>query len=148
MFALTTVFILFSFFEEWERLSNSRSTHSARAAFYFRNTVRVFANQFTFRFGALGFVTFPVTFGFFTNWFTFRFGSLAVSNAVGLFADSNTFRAVKHFASFIRALDLTFRFFTFYIANCVFRFSTASVAFWRFTDWVANSRTMRIVTFP
>ena len=148
MFALTTVFILFSFFEEGERLGDSWCSHGARAAFNFRNTVRVFANQLAFGFRAGWFMAFPVTFGFFANGFAFRFRSLAVSNAMGLFADSDTLGAVKHFATFVRALNFTLRFFTFYVANSVFRFRAGSVTFRGFAYRIANSRAMRVVTFP
>ena len=67
-------------------------------------------------------MTFPVTFRFFADWFTFWFRGLAMSNAMGLFADSNTFRAVKHFTSLIRAFNFTFGFFAFDVADCVFGF--------------------------
>ena len=69
-------------------------------------------------------MAFPVAFGFFAYWFAFGFRSLAMSNAMGLFADSYTFRAVKHFASLIRAFDFAFWFFAFDVTNCVFGFST------------------------
>ena len=87
-----------------------------------------------------------------------------MSNTVRLFADCNAFRAVEHFASFIRAFDLrerklknkkktkkieiysyyrfyfyfTFRFFAFDITNSVFGFGATSMAFGRFADWIAN----------
>jgi hypothetical protein len=121
--ALAALVLFFSFFEEGERLSNSRSSQSAGAAFNFRNAVRIFTNQFTFGFGAIGLVAFPVAFGFFANRFAFGFRSLAMSNAVRLFANSYTFRAVKHFTAFIRAFDFAFGFFAFDIANSVFGFS-------------------------
>ena len=103
-------------------MSNSGSSQSARAAFNFRNAVRIFANKFAFGFGAVGLVAFPVAFRFFANRFAFRLGSLAMSNAVRLFADSYAFRAVKHFTAFIRAFDFAFGFFAFDVANCVFGF--------------------------
>ena len=124
MFTLTTFFIFRGFFEEGERLSNSRSSHSTRATFNFRNTVRVLTDKFALRFRAGGFMTFPVTSGFFTDGFTLGFRSLAVSNAMGLFTDGDTFRAVEHFTSFIRAFNFAFGFLAFDVANSVFRFST------------------------
>ena len=120
--ALTALVLFFSFFKERERLSNSGSSQSARAAFNFRNAVGVFTNKFAFGFRAIGFVAFPVAFGFFANWLTFWLGSLAMSNAMGLFADSYAFRAVKHFTTFIRAFNFAFGFFAFDVANGVFRF--------------------------
>jgi hypothetical protein len=119
---LAALILFFSFFKEGEWLSNSRSSKCARTAFYFRNTIRIFTNEFTFRFRTGGFVAFPVTFRFFTNWFTFWFRSLAMSNAMWLFANSYTFWTVKHFTSFIRAFNFTFGFFTFNITDCVFGF--------------------------
>merc|ERR1712151_1024064 len=120
----TTVFVLFGFLEEWERLSNFRSSHSTRAAINFRDTVGIFTNEFALGFGASGFVAFPVTFRFFAYWFAFWFGSLAMSNAMGLFANSDALRAVKHFTSFVWAFNFTFGFFAFNVANGIFGFST------------------------
>ena len=93
-------------------------------------------------------MAFPVTFRFFANGFAFWFGGLAMSNAMGLFADSDTFRTVKHFTSFIGAFNFAFGFFTFDVANGIFGFSAGSVAFWGFANWVANSGTVWIITFP
>ena len=93
-------------------------------------------------------MAFPVTFWFFAYWFAFGFRCLAVSNAMGLFAYSNTFGAVKHFTSFIGTFNFTFGFFAFDVADCVFGFSAGSVAFWGFANWVANSGAMWVVTFP
>ncbi len=118
------IFVLFSLLEEGEGLRQSGTSDSARTALDFGSTVGIFAYEFAFGFGAVGFVAFPVTFRFFTNSFTFRFGSLAVGDAMRLFADSDTFGAVKHFTSFIGAFNFTGGFFTFYVANCVFRLST------------------------
>ena len=129
-------------------MSNSRSSHSTRTAFNFRNTVRIFTDQFTFRLRTSGFVTFPVASGFFANSFAFRLRGLAVSNTVGLFADSYTFRTVIHFATFVGTFDFTFRFFTFNIANSVSGFSAGSVAFRGFANGVTNSGTMGVVAFP
>jgi len=120
---LATFILFFSFFKEGEWLGNFGCSKCTRTAFNFRDTVGIFTNEFTFRFRAGGFVAFPVTFRFFTNWFTFGFGGLAVSNAMGLFADSDTFGAVKHFTSFIGAFNFTFGFFAFDVANGVFGFS-------------------------
>jgi hypothetical protein len=145
---LTALILFFSFFEEGERLSNSRSSQSAWAALNFRNAIRIFANKFAFGFGAVGFVAFPIAFGFFANRFTFWFRSLAMSNAMRLFANSYALRAIKHFASFIRAFDFTFWFFAFDVANCVFRLGAGSMALRRFADWIANSRAMGIIAFP
>jgi hypothetical protein len=69
-------------------------------------------------------VALPVALGFFTDGLAFRFRSLAVGDAVGLLADSDTLGAVKQFASFVRALDFTLGLLAFHIANCVFGFST------------------------
>jgi hypothetical protein len=94
------------FFEEGEGLRNSGSSKGARAAFDFRNAVGILANEFTFGFGAVGFVAFPVASGLLADGLTLGFRSLAVGNAVRLFAHSDTFRAVEHFAAFIRAFNL------------------------------------------
>jgi hypothetical protein len=69
-------------------------------------------------------MTFPITFGFFTDWFTFRLRGLTVSNTMRRLADSDTFRTVEHFTTFVWAFNLTFRFFTFYITNGILRLST------------------------
>jgi hypothetical protein len=148
MFTLTTFFILSGFFKEGEGLSNSRSSHSTRATFNFRNTVRVLTDKFTLGFRASGFMTFPVTSGFFTDGFTFGFGSLTVGDAMRLFADSDTLRAVEHFTSFIRAFNFAFGFLTFYVADSVLGFGTTGVTFRRFTYRIADSGAVRIVTFP
>ena len=129
-------------------MGDFRSSHGTWAAVNLGDTVGVFANKFALGFRASGFVAFPVTFGFFADWFTFGFGCLAMSNAMGLFADSNTFWAVKHFTSLIRAFNFTFGFFAFDVANSVFGFSTGSVALRGFANWVANSGAMWVVTFP
>ena len=105
-------------------MGDFRSSHGTRTAINLRDTVGVFTNKFTLGFRASGFVAFPVTFRFFADWFTFWFRCLTVSNAMGLFADSNTFRAVKHFTSLIRAFNFTFGFFAFDVTNGVFGFGT------------------------
>ena len=129
-------------------MGNFRSTHGTRAAINLGDTVGVFANKFALGFRASGFMAFPVTFWFFTDWFAFWFRGLAMSNAMGLFADSDALGAVKHFTSLIGAFNFTFGFFTFDVANGIFGFSAGSVAFWGFANWVANSGTVWIITFP
>ena len=129
-------------------MGDFRSSHGTRTAINLRDTVRVFTNKFTLGFRASGFMTFPVTFRFFANWFAFWFRCLTVSNAMGLFADSNALGAVEHFTSLIRAFNFTFGFFAFNIADSVFGFSAGSVALRGFADWVANSGAMWVVTFP
>jgi len=146
--ALATFVLFFGFFEEWERLGNFGCSKCTGAAFNFRNAIGIFANKFTFGFRASGFVAFPVTFRFFADWFTFGFGGLTVGDAMGLFADSDTFGAVEHFATFIGAFNFTFGFFAFDIANGVFGFSARGVTFRGFANWVANSRAMWVITFP
>jgi hypothetical protein len=148
MFALATFILFFSFFKEGERLSNSGSTSGTRAAFNLWGTIGILTNQFTFRFRACRFMAFPVTFRFLAYRFTFGFRGLAMSNTMRLFADCYAFGAVEHFATFIRAFNFTVWFFAFNVANSVLWFSAGSVAFRRFANWVANSGTMRIVTFP
>ena len=93
-------------------------------------------------------MTFPVAFWFFAYSFTFRLGSLTVSYTMRSFANCYTFWAIEHFASFIWAFNFTLRFLAFNIANCVFGFGTASVAFWRFAYWVADSGAVWVITFP
>jgi hypothetical protein len=146
--ALATFSLFFSFFEEGEWLGNFGCSKCTRATFDFRDTIGVFTNKFALRFRASGFMAFPVTFRFFTDWFTFWFGCLAMSNAMGLFADCNTFWAVEHFTSLIRAFNFTFGFFAFDVANGVFGFGTGSVALGGFANWVANGGAMWVVTFP
>ena len=145
---MAALILLFSFLKERERLRNSRGSESARAALYFRNTIRIFANKLAFGLGAVRLMAFPIAFRFFANRLAFGLGSLAMSNAMRLFADSYALRAVEHLATFVRAFDFTFRFFAFDIANCVFRFGTGSMAFRRLADWIADCRAMRIVAFP
>jgi len=146
--ATATVLIRLSFLEERERLRYARRAHVALAAFDFRNAVRIFANQLAFRFRALWFVAFPVAFRFFTYRLTFGFRRLAVSYAVRLFADCYALGAVEHFTAFVGAFDFAFGFFAFYVADCVFRLGTGSVAFWGFADGIANCRAMGIIAFP
>ena len=122
--ALTTFVLFFSFFKEGEWLSNFWCSKSTGTAFDFRNTIGIFTNKFTLGFRASGFMTFPVTFRFFADWFTFWFRGLAMSNAMGLFADSNALGAVEHFTSLIRAFNFTFGFFAFDVTDCVFGFGT------------------------
>ncbi len=148
MLALTAVFISFCFLEEGEGLSNSGSSKGARAAFNFRNTIGVFANQLALGLRTVGFMTFPVAFGLLTDWFTLGFRSLAVSDAMRLFANCDTLRAVEHFASFVWAFYFALRLFAFDIANGVLGFSTRSVAFGGFANRVADGRTVRVITFP
>jgi hypothetical protein len=69
-------------------------------------------------------MTFPVALGLFTDSLAFRLRSLAVSDTMRLLANSDTFWAVEHFTPFVRAFNFTLRFFTFYIANSISRFST------------------------
>jgi hypothetical protein len=114
---------LFCFFEERESRDGSRSSCSTRATLYFRSAIGIFTNKFTFGFRAIRFVTFPVAFGLLANSFAFRFGSLTMSHTVRLLANCNTLGTVEHFATFIRTFNFTLRFFTFYIANCIFGFS-------------------------
>ena len=119
---MAAILISLSFLKEWERLSNSGCTERAWAALNFRNAIRILENKLAFGLRTLRLVAFPIAFRFFTNWLAFVFGCLAVSDAMRLFADSYAFRAVKHFAAFIRAFNFAFGFFAFNIANCVFRF--------------------------
>jgi hypothetical protein len=64
-------------------------------------------------------MAFPVALGFLADSLTFRFRSLAMSDAMGLLANSNTLRAVEHFATFIWAFNFALGLFTLYIANCI-----------------------------
>ena len=141
-------FISFGFFEEGEWLSNLRGTCCARTAIYLWYAVGIFAYKLTFGFRACGFMAFPVTFWFFADRFTFGLRGLAVSNAMGLFADSDALGAVEHFTSLIWAFNFTFGFFAFNVTDCVFGFGTAGVALGGFANWVANSGAMWVVTFP
>jgi hypothetical protein len=148
MFALTTIFISLGFFEEGEGLGDSWCSHGTRAAFNFRNAIRIFTYKFTFGFRTIWFVAFPITFGFFTYWFTLRLRSLTVSDTVRLFANSDTLWAVEHFTTFIRAFNFTFGFFTFYITDGVLRFGTGGVTLGGFANWVTYCWAVRIVAFP
>jgi hypothetical protein len=118
---LTALFISFSFFKEWEWLSNSGSSQSTWAALNFRYAIGVFADQLAFRLRACRLLTFPITFWFLTDWLAFWLRCLAMSNAMGLLAYSNTFRAVEHFTAFVWAFYFAFGFLTFYIADSVLR---------------------------
>lgn len=60
--------------------------------------------------------------------FIIKYSYLTMSDAVRLFADSHTFRAIFSFTRLIRALNFTFRFLTFHITHCVSGFLAASVA--------------------
>ena len=145
---MAAILISFSFFKEWERLRDSRSSHSTGAAFDFRNAVGVFAYELALGFRAVRLVAFPITLGFLAYRFAFRFGCLAVSHTVRLLTNSDTFRAVHQFTSFIRAFDFTFGLFAFDIANSVFRLSTGGVAFRGLAYGITNGRTVGVVTFP
>ena len=122
VFALAALLVGLGLLEEWEGLTDSGSSHSAGAALNLRNAVGVLADKLALGLGALGLVAFPVAFRFFAYRLTFGLRGLAVSDTVRLFANSNTFGAVKHFTSFIRAFNFAFWFFAFNIANSVFRF--------------------------
>ena len=148
MLALAAFLVGFGLLEEWERLRNSRSSHSTRATFNFRNTIGIFTDELTLGFRAVRLVTFPVASRLLADGLTFGLRSLAVSNAVGLLAYSDTFRAVEHFATFIRTLNFTFRFFTLHIANGILGFSATGVALRRLTYRIADGRAMRVITFP
>jgi hypothetical protein len=148
VFACTTFLIILSFLKERERLSNSRSTHSTRAAFNLRNTIRVLTDKLALRLRASWLMTFPITSRLFTYSFTFRFRCLAVSDAMRLLANSNTFWAIKHFTSLVRTFNFALRLFTLYIADRVSWFRTACVAFGWFAYWIANCRAVRVIAFP
>jgi hypothetical protein len=86
--------VLFNFFEEWEwSICFSRST-STWAAFNLRRAVWIFTNKFALGFWACWFMTFPVAFWFFADSFAFWFWCFTVSNTMGLFTNSYTFRTV------------------------------------------------------
>ncbi len=148
MLALAALLIGFSLLEEGEGLRDSRGSHSARAAFNFRNAVRIFTNKLAFGLRAVRLVAFPIASRLFANRLTFGLRSLTVGNTMGLLANSDTLRAVEHFTTFIWTFNFTLGFFTLYVADGVFRFSTTGVAFRRLTDWVTNCRAVRIITFP
>ena len=148
MFALAALLVGLCLLEEGEGLSNSGSSHSAGATLNFRNAVGILTDQLALGLGAVGFMAFPIASGFFANGFAFRLGSLAMSNTVRLLANSNAFRAVEHFATFIRALNLTLWFFTLDITDGILGFSATGVTFRGFANRVANGGTVRIVTFP
>jgi len=148
MLALAALLVGFGFLEEWERLGDSGSSHSAWATFNFRNAIRILADELALRFRAVRPVTFPVASGLLADGLTFGFRSLAVSNAMRLFANCHTLGAVEHFTAFIGALNFTFRFFTLHIANCVLGFSATGVAFRGLAYGIANGRAMRVITFP
>ena len=84
---------------------------------------------------------------------------MAVGDTVGLFADGHTFWAVFRLTSFIGALDFTFRFLAFHIANCVSGFLATGVASGRsfkiinilylvLADGVTNCGAFRVIAFP
>jgi len=121
--ASTTVRILLSFLKERERTGCSCSSSIALAAFNFRRAIWIFADQLAFWFRAIWFVTFPVTLGLFTDGLALRLRCLAMCHAMWSFADCYTFWAVKHLASFVWALDFTFRLLAFHVADGVLRLS-------------------------
>ena len=110
------LFILFSFFEEWERLSNSWCTYSAWTTLNFWYTVWIFADKLAFWLGALRLGAFPIASRLFTDSLALRLRGLhkiaylAMGDAVRLFAYSHTFRAVLSLAGLIRAFDLLYGF--------------------------------------
>ena len=93
-------------------------------------------------------MTFPVASRFFANGFAFWLGSLAMSYAVRLLANSHALRTVKHFATFVWALNFTFRFLAFDVADGIPRLSTGGMTPRRFTNGVANCWTMGVVALP
>ena len=145
---ITTLVILFTFFEHWHSRVDNSTTSIAATAFHFGTAVRVLTYQFTFRFRALGFHTLPVTFRFFTDSFTFRFRHLTMSHTVGFFTDSDTFRTVIHFTGFIRTHDLTVGLFTLDITDSILRFLAGRMTFRRFTDRSTYSITFGVITLP
>jgi len=147
VFTVAAFGVFFGFFEH-EHAGEGKSIGIAFAAFELGSASGVFTNKLTFGFGAFGLVAFPVTSGFFANGFTFRFRHLTMSNTVGGFTDSHTFRAIFHFTGLIRTHDLTVRSFTFDITNGVFRFLARRVAFGGFANWGTDGITSGIVAFP
>jgi len=93
-------------------------------------------------------VAFPIALGFFTDWLAFWLGCLTMGNAMGLFADSNTFWAIEHFATFIWAFDFAFRFLAFNVTDSVLWLGTGSMAFWGFANWIADCGAMRVIALP
>ena len=71
--------------------------------YYLRSASGVFTNQLTFGLGTKWLRTLPVAIGLGTYRFALGFGRLAVGYTVGGFANVHAFRAVCHFASFVRA---------------------------------------------
>ena len=104
--AAAAILVSFSSLEEGERLRDISSSHSARAAFDFRDAVGVLADEFALGLGAGRLVALPVAAGFLADGLAFGFRGLAVGDAVGLLANSHAFRAVEKFAAFIRAFNL------------------------------------------
>jgi len=147
VFAVAACGVLFGFLEK-HGVSKRGSVSVTFAAFNLGSASGVFTNQFTFRFGAFGFVAFPVTSGFFTNSFTFGFRDLAVSNTVRRFADSDTFRAVFSFTGFFGAHDLAVRSFALNVTNSVSGFLAGRVALGGFANGSANCVASGVVAFP
>lgn len=127
---------------------NGGRTSSTRTAVHFGNATGIFADQLAFRFGTGWLCAFPVTLRLLAHRFALRLGRLAVSDAVRLFADRHTFGAVKSGATFVGTFNFALRLLTFDVTNRVFGFGARSVATRRFTNWVANCGTVRVVAFP
>lgn len=107
------------------------------------------ALQFTFGTLAVGrFNTFVEASEFFTNGLTFRFRSLASGVATSRFANRFTLGATFLFTLILGATDSADRLFTMNSAFSASSFLTLHLAFRSFTNRVADSRALRIITLP
>jgi len=111
------------------------------------NAMRLFAYSDAFR-AVKHFTSFIRAFDLFFKKFNYSFILLKKIYSVLCFFRKKIIRSSLSIKIFNYLIYFAFRFFAFNIANSVFRFSTWSMAFGRFADWIANCWTMRIVAFP
>ena len=138
----------FGLLKHGELRKGSNGTRLTGTAVDLRFAGGVLTYQFTLRLRAFGLMAFPVTLGLLTYGLALRTGGLAVGNTVGGLADSNTLRAVFGLASFIRALNFTFRLFALNIAYGVPWLLAGCMASGGFTNRVTDSRALGIITLP
>ena len=103
------------YFNNYEsiKLTNQKNNKTGlkfkKLKIYLRSASWVLTHKFALWFRTEWFRALPVANWFSTNSLTFGFGDLTVSNTVGWVANVDTFRAVHHLTSFIRAHRLAVR---------------------------------------
>jgi hypothetical protein len=118
---VTTTGVFLGFLEHGERETyRTTSCGITLTTFCSRLAIGVFTDQLTLRLGALGLLTFPVTFWLLAYCFALGLGHLAVSHTMGFFTNIDTFRTVVAFTGPLGAHYLALGFFAFYVTYGIF----------------------------